>query len=194
MKLAHSQLADEGKNAFVAVMKNGALLGMDDPNQSEADTRAKLIDPIFKDALGWRETEIHREEPVTEGFADYTFGTDFRWFHVEAKRTAPRFRLHIPSRKRRLKLSSTHLLGNKHMKPLLEQAAGYSFGLGTEFAILTNGTQFVLFQAMTKGRRWTAGEAHIWHDHQDILENFPEFWEMLGRENVESGILCRAIQ
>jgi len=189
MKPSHCQSADAGKKAFGALMKNGTLLGMDDPDQSEADTRAKLIDPIFKDALGWNETDIHREEPVADGFADYTFGTEFKWFHVEAKRTAPRFKLHIPSRRRRLKLSGAHLLGNKHMKPLLDQAASYSFGLGTEFAVLTNGTQFILFQAMTKGRRWTEGEALIWYDHHDIFENFPEFWEMLGRENVESGIL-----
>lgn len=182
-------LADAGKAAFTAFLAVCPKLGIDAPDLSEADTRVKFIDPIFRDALGWRETEIHREEPVAEGFADYSFGNEFRWFHVEAKRTAPRFGLRMPSKKRRVKLSSTHLLKNNDMKPLLQQAASYSFGLGTEFAVLTNGTQFILFQSITKGRRWTEGDALIWHDHQDILDNFAEFWELLARVNVERGIL-----
>ena len=33
----------------------------------EADTRAKLIDPVFKWVLGWREVDLRREEPVAEG-------------------------------------------------------------------------------------------------------------------------------
>lgn len=68
-------------------------------------------------------------------------------------------------------------------------AAGYSFGLGTEYAILTNGTQFIVFQAITRGRKWTDGQAIVWHDHQDILDNFADFWELLARSNVIRGLL-----
>ncbi|MFN7842031.1 MAG: hypothetical protein ACK5N9_09950 [Pirellula sp.] len=181
--------ADNSKEAFLRFIEQCAGLGIDSAVLSETDTRTKFIDPIFRECLGWPEAEISREDPVAEGYADYTFGGEFKWFHVEAKRTLPRFKLHIPSRKRRLSLSGAHLLGNKHLKPLIEQTASYSFGLGTEYAILTNGTQFILFQAITRGRRWTDGQAIVWHDHQDIIDNFAEFWELLARPNVVRGLL-----
>ena len=72
---------------------------------SETDTRIKLIDPLFKTVLGWKEADIRREEAASDGFADYTFGTDYKWFHVEAKRLVPRFEMHAKSEARKLKLT-----------------------------------------------------------------------------------------
>jgi len=40
---------------------------------TESDTRAKLIDPLFKTVLGWSEAEIRREEPVAKGYVDYVW-------------------------------------------------------------------------------------------------------------------------
>lgn len=119
-----SNTADNSKEVFRRLMVKCSSLGIESAELSEADTRSKFIDPIFRECLGWPESEITREDPVAEGYADYTFGGEFKWFHVEAKRTLPRFTLHIPSRKRRLNLSGAHLLGNKSLKPLIEQAAG----------------------------------------------------------------------
>ena len=87
---------------------------------SEADTRAKLIDPMFRDVLGWYESEIRREEPAAQGFADYTFGIDTAYLLVEAKRTNPRFRLDAASNPRKLKLEGPHLLAQKKMRPPIE--------------------------------------------------------------------------
>jgi len=166
------------------------FLRPNDPDMSEADTRSKLIDPLFLDVLGWQEQDIRREEPVSDGFADYSFGLDFKWFHVEAKRTLPRFELHVSSSVRRLTLTGPHMLGNKRMKPLLEQTAKYSLDLGTEFAILTNGSQFIVFQSLVGGRSWKHGHAIVWHSIDDIIDNFAEFYELLQKTNVESGILA----
>src|SRR5437763_947626 len=126
MTLTVGKAADESKIIFQRFVSRAALLRIDDPEQSEADTRAKLIDPIFINVLGWRETDIKREEPAADGFADYSFGSEFKWFHVEAKRTVPRFQLHTRSKSRKLKLSGPHLLGNKAMRPIIEQGARYA--------------------------------------------------------------------
>jgi|SRR5579884_1824453 len=88
-----------------------------DPDMNEAETRAKLIDRLFKDVLGWSENEIRRAEPTAEGCADYVFGVGYAYLHVEAKRTAPRLAFAAPGRERFLELRGAHLLGNRDLWP-----------------------------------------------------------------------------
>ena len=184
--------ASEGQERFRQLVASRLLMSRATPPLSEADTRAKLIDPIFKDCLGWTESEIHREKPVKDGFADYTFGTDFLWFHVEAKREVPRFKFYAPSGRRELTLSGAHLLNNPDIADEIEQAAKYSVDLGTQFAVLTNGEQFIIFEASVRGRSWRTGKAIVFHDQQDVADHFAEFWALLGRPNVEMGSLSKA--
>jgi hypothetical protein len=158
-------------------------------DMSESDTRAKLIDPLIKDVLGWAETEIIREKPVKDGYVDYTLATDIKHIHVEAKRVKPRFKLSAKRATRRLKLNRTHLLKNKDVAGEIEQAQGYFADLGTEYAILTNGSQYILFNTYVKGRSWRDGHALVWHDIDDVLSDFARFYLLLARDNVVSGTL-----
>ncbi len=165
-----------------------------DADLSESDTRSKLIDPLLKDVLGWHEADITREEPADEGFADYLIGADFPYFHIEAKRIRPRLRIAAPSRNRVLKLSGAHLLGQKEVRSFIEQAARYAADLGTDFALLTNGEQFVVFKTHLHGRSWRDGIALVWHDLRDIEEHFAEFFNLLSRERVRAGSLIEAFE
>ena len=45
-------------------------------NFSESDTRAKIIDPLFKNCLGWTEDDIKRETHIHKGYLDYIFSID----------------------------------------------------------------------------------------------------------------------
>src|SRR5262249_27151910 len=148
---------------------------------------AKLIDTIFKDILVWSESEIRREEPSSSGFADYLFGSDSAYILVEAKRTNPRFRLEAPSKPRKLKLQGPHLLGQKKMREHLEQAQRYATDLGAQVAVVTNGSQFILFRPYLPGRSWTYGIAIAFHDHDDIVQDFALFFRLLCRDQVVSG-------
>src|SRR5689334_14033531 len=118
--------ADSAASRLAALVSQGKLLTRDAPDITEADTRCKLIDPIFRDVLGWSENEIRREESAADGYADYVFGADIAHFHVEAKRLRPRFELQAPSRARILKLDGPHLLQKKGVKEHVEQAAKYA--------------------------------------------------------------------
>lgn len=159
---------------------------------SETDTRAKLIDPIFKDVLGWFESDIRREEPAADGYADYVLGAEYPYLHIEAKRSNPRFSIEAPSGDRYLKLTGPHLLGRKDLKPHLEQAAKYSFELGTEFAVLTNGDQFIIFQTHIRGKSWREGYAIVWHGLDDIKDDFAPFFALLSADRVRAGSLQEA--
>ena len=186
---------DEAFSRFCALLSRKELLAHDSPQlKTEADTRAKLIDPIFRDVLGWGESEIRRESPLDSGYSDYVFGAATAHLLVEAKRTRPRFCIQAVSRPRKLKLGGPHLLGNRKMKPVLEQARRYASELGAQVAVATNGGQFVIFRPYLSGRHWTTGIALVFHGHDDISQEFALFHKLLARDNVVSGIILDSFE
>lgn len=185
---------DDAFQRFCTHLTSKSLLKLDDSLLSESDTRSKLIDPVFKDVLGWNETEIRREQPVANGFVDYVLGSDYSHLLIEAKRSRPRFSLNAPGRSRRLKLDGPHLLGNKKIKPVIEQAQSYAANIGVQFCLVTNGSQIIIFRPYLPGRPWRQGTAVIFHDHGDIKNNFAEFHLLLARDHVIAGSLVEAFE
>jgi hypothetical protein len=184
--------ADRAYLQFKKILEQQKLFRDSDPKLSEADTRAKLIDPLFREVLGWAESEITREQPVDTGYSDYILGSDVAHLLLEAKRTKPRFRIEAPGKSRKLLLDGPHLLGQRKLKPWIQQAQRYASSLGASFAILTNGSQFIIFRPYLPGRSWTTGTALVFHDHQDILQDFAFFFRLLCRDSVCSGELFEA--
>lgn len=183
--------ADDAFERFCEFVRENALFHSGSEDLSESDTRAKLIDPVFKSVLGWQEADIRREEPSGEGYADYVLGADYPHLHIEAKRIRPRFTIICPSRSRVLKLKGPHLLGDKSVKPAVEQAARYAPELGTEFTIVTNGSQYIAFRTRLAGKSWRDGVALVWHDLDDIKADFATFHGLLSRESVRAGSLLQ---
>lgn len=186
--------ADSAFERYRAVIADQRLFGLDHALLSETDTRVKLIDPLFGDVLGWHEAEIRREKPVTKGYIDYVLGSEFSFLLVEAKRSKPRFRLSAPGKPRRLKLDGPHLLENKKVRPVIEQAQSYANDVGVQFCIVTNGSQYIIFRPYVPGRPWRKGTAIVYHDHQDIETNFADFFNLLSRDRVISGSLVEAFE
>lgn len=181
--------ADDAFATFLEMKEAGALPNQDLSMLNEADTRAKIIDPIFKDVLGWPETEIRREQASHHGYSDYILGGDFSHLLVEAKRTRPRFDLVVPSRARELKLDGAHLLSRRRVAEPVRQAQRYANDRGAQFACVTNGYQFVVFKPYLPGRSWETGWAVVWHDWSDIEADFASFFSLLSRDAVISGVL-----
>lgn len=172
-------LADQAFASFSTLVDTKTLFTQGDRTLSEADTRAKLIDPLFKRVLGWSEAEIRREEPVKAGYVDYVLGSDYSHVLIEAKRAQPRFQLNAPGKPRRLKLSGPHLLGHRKIRDVIHQAQGYASDLGVQFCLIANGSQIIVFRPYLPGKTWKQGTAIVYHDHQDILDHFAEFFELL---------------
>jgi|SRR5579859_1296569 len=186
--------ADSAFEAFRTIIANKRLFKYDDPQLSESDTRSKLIDPLFKEVLGWNETEIRRERPVAQGYVDYVLGSDYSHLLIEAKRSKPRFQFSAPNKPRRLKLGGPHLLEIRKIKGPIEQAQGYASDVGVQFCLVTNGTQLIVFRPYVPGRPWRLGSAIVFHDHRDIEQNFAEFHALLARDNVVAGSLVEAFE
>ena len=194
MSIQTASAADRAYDQLNKLLASRTILRRDDPKLSEADTRAKLIDPVFVEVLNWSEAEIQRESKSATGYSDYVFGLDAAYLLVEAKRTKPRFQLDAPSKPRKLKLDGPHLLEQKKLRPALEQVQGYASDRGAHVAVLTNGSQYILFRPYLPGRSWTTGTAIAFHDTQDICENFAYFFRLLSRDAVVSGLLLDELE
>lgn len=186
---SHADTASARLDKIIAAKR---VVAPDHDTLSESDTRAKVIDPIFKEVLGWNEAEIRREKSVQSGFVDYVIGAEFGHYLVEAKRVKPRFQLTASNKPRRLQLNGPHLLGNKKVKPFIEQAQAYASDLGVQFCIVTNGSQFIVFKPYVPGKSWRQSTAIVFHDYRDIREHFAEFYALLAREHVLAGSVVEA--
>lgn len=160
---------------------------------SESDTRAKIIDPIFKDCLGWDEDDISREDPIHKGFIDYVFKiNDREIFVLEAKRTGRSFTIPKGFKKKRWKISGSISTDNK-IKEAIEQAHRYSIESGTTFAVVSNGEQFIIFESFKRYGKWRDGYCVVFKSLKDIIDNFTLFWNILSKEAVISGSLRERI-
>jgi KaiC/GvpD/RAD55 family RecA-like ATPase/DNA-binding PadR family transcriptional regulator len=160
---------------------------------TEADSRAKIIDPIFKEVLGWNEEDITREEHVHEGFIDYIFKIGGRTiFVLEAKKVGSSFTIPLGLKKRRYKLSGS-ISTDRKIEDAINQAHKYSIESGTRFAIVSNGRQFILFESFKYSGKWRDGFCTIFHSIQDIKDNFTLFRNILSKNAVISGSLRKHI-
>ena len=177
----------------IALKKLDFLIANSWQNLTEADTRAKIIDPLFKDVLGWNERDISRESHVNCGFLDYLFCIDkARKFVVEAKKEGEAFHVPASSSGREYSLSGTLMTDNK-VKKAIEQVRQYCVDSGAKYAVVSNGNQFIIFEGFKENGDWRAEKCLIFHSPQDVRKNFYYFWNILSRKQVKDGSLRKYI-
>jgi predicted type IV restriction endonuclease len=160
---------------------------------SEADTRSKIIDPIFKDCLGWEEKDITREESINQGFIDYVFAIDSQTrFVIEAKKNGVAFEIPEDFSKRSYLIEGT-LSKDQNIKKAIEQVSRYCYEKGIKFAVITNGKQFIIFEGIKIGGEWRKGKCLMFKDHKDIEDNFVLFWNLFNKSSVREGSFNKII-
>jgi len=184
-----SSNADQGLECFKKVASGFKNLAL-----SESDTRAKIIDPIFKDCLGWDEADISREENAKTGFIDYVFRMgNIPLFVLEAKKVGNGFVIPAGLRKRRYKISGGSISTDNKIRDAIDQAQKYSISAGTPFAVITNGHQYILFESFKYGGNWKDGFCLLFKSFDDVIDNFTLFWNVLSKQGVTSGSLRSCI-
>jgi len=160
---------------------------------SEADTRTKMIDIIFKDCLGWSESDITREESIGGGYVDYIFSIDgIPRFVVEAKKSGICFQVPLSLKGRKYKLSGA-ISKEKDIMKAIEQAQKYCIDAGTHYGIISNGHQFIIFETFATGKKWRNGNCIVYGSLKDIEENFVDFWNTLSKNAVRLNSLRKFI-
>lgn len=154
---------------------------------SESDTRSKIIDPIFTECLNWEEkTDIKREEHSDSGYVDYIFKLrNLNKFVVEAKKEGVSFNIPISYNFRRRYQIGGAISKDPAIKKAIKQAQKYCISHGARFGVVTNGFQFIIFEAMNPGSEWEEGNCVIFYNWDDIKRHFVEFWNILSKDAVE---------
>jgi hypothetical protein len=156
---------------------------------TESDTRAKMIDPIFKECLGWKEEDIRRETSVHKGFIDYSFSTGkVLRFILEAKNEGETFEIPKSLASRYYKIRGT-ISTDPKIKAAIEQARDYCTNAGSTHGVVSNGRQYIIFEAFRHGSDWRDGRCVVFRSLEDVKQNFTLFWNILGREAVAAGSL-----
>jgi len=160
---------------------------------SEADTRVKFIDPLLTDVLGWDEhTHIRREENHTDvderHCIDYVLSYNTPILVVEAKRLLKRFETGSKSKQLLYSLSGV-IQQWPNAWSAIRQARQYCDQVGARYALVTNGSQFIAFRAITDGGPWTDGKAVVFRSLDVVEKNFTLFHECLSRAFCSRGRL-----
>ena len=154
-------------------------------DQSEADTRCKLIDAILIDCLGWVENDIRREPHLDTGFVDYILTTDRPALVVEAKRAGDSFSLPIDVSSARNFTVGGVLGADPVMKQHFNQAIGYCSAGGIRLAIITNGAQWIAFLgSRIDGKPLAKGNAVAFRSLEDISRRFAFFHSLFSKQGV----------
>ena len=161
-----------------------------DSDYNESDTRAKIIDVIIKDCLGFPEDYITRETKVHSGYTDYIIKKRTNYVCViEAKKQGASFNL--PVDKRRYYKINGIISSSDNVISAIEQVQKYCIDIGCQYAIISNGSQFIAFKAICIGKSWRDGNAYCFYSLNDIKENFIEFFNEFSLESYEKGnFLC----
>jgi len=146
---------------------------------TEADTRAKIIDILFKDVLGWTEGAIRREERCfgedKGGYIDYTFASDANRFIVEAKKAGEYFEM--PSGIQLRARSAGVLTRSPSLIRAISQVREYCLATNVPVGVVSNGLQLAVVRARAGSQ----------HDYDVLLfdgiraldAHFVLFWNLL---------------
>ncbi len=174
---------------FDELIKSHAKLALHDAN--EAETRLKLLDRLIYEVLGWGYDDVSAEERVTEDgsieYADYILRTANTALLIEAKRVGKTFDT-IPS-KRKTKLVGSIMEGETG--EAIRQARDYCRKKSIPFAVVTNGSKWILFPAIRIDQiDFSSSTAILFDSIENYLgPEFEYFNSLLSRDGVINGTL-----
>lgn len=179
---------DDGLKGLEGIYKKYASRAV---SFNEAETRAKIIDAILKECLGWEEDDIRREDRVHTGFTDYKLmlNNSCRLI-IEAKRAGEYFDIPRTKQRRTYKIGAS-LKTVANLMEAMGQVRSYCTDIGCKYGAVFNGYQLVVFCAITIGKAWTDGYCIVFSSLDDIKDNFNIFWNILARESIDHGSLIQ---
>lgn len=185
MALGNFMLAPfEMNDGLEALKRIIAGLPPDSPHWNEAQNRFQFIDRLLIECLGWTKPEMRVEHPDSAGGrTDYELGWPTKAV-LEAKREATVFQTLPQGPAPYARKIAPLLITSKELRAAAEQVVQYCVLRGAQMAIICNGPQIVIFQAMIPGLPPLEGECFLFNGFDAQIEYFPLLWSFLSPEGV----------
>jgi hypothetical protein len=151
---------------------------------NEAQNRFQFVDRLLLECLGWEHPYIEVEN-INElgGKADYILGKPPRAV-LEAKREAVIFETLPIGKPTIIRKLQPLLRVSKEFETAVTQVIPYCALRGASIAIVCNGPQLALFQALVVGYPPLEGECYLFNGFQAYIDNFALLWSLLSPEGI----------
>lgn len=160
---------------------------------NEAENRFQFVDRLITECLGWERPNIHVE--VTDelgGKSDYVLGRPPKAV-LEAKREAKIFEDLPTGKPTTVRKLRPLLIASRNLDGAVKQVLPYCVMHGVQMAIVCNGPQLVVFQALTPGISPLDGECFFFNGFASYIEHFPRLWSLLSPEGITENRAFREI-
>jgi GTPase SAR1 family protein len=154
------------------------------PHWNEAQNRFQFVDRLMTECLGWERPNMRVEDPdAAGGKADYVLGNPARAV-LEAKREAKLWNAIPIGRPANVRKIKPMILASKEFEESVTQVIPYCTLRGAPIAIVCNGPQLALFQALVVGQEPLDGECYFFNGFESYVKDFPLLWTMLSPEGI----------
>ena len=155
------------------------------PNWNEAENRFQFVDRLLTECLGWERPNMLRVEvdDALGGRADYVLGRPAKAV-LEVKKEAKIWADMPGGRANAARKLQPLILASRHFKDVVHQVLPYCTMNGAQMAVVCNGPQLAIFQAMTPGFPPLEGECFFFNGFESYIINFPLLWSLLSPEGV----------
>lgn len=161
------------------------------PYWNEAQNRFQFIDRLLTECLGWERPDIEVESyDDSGGRSDYLLGRPPKAV-LEAKREAILFDLPPTGNKSVLRKLEPLLRTSKTFTSAVHQVIQYCAIRGAQIAIVCNGPQLAIFQAIVPGQSPLEGECYFFNGLDAYIENFVLLWKLLSPEGITENCAYR---
>lgn len=148
----------------------------DSPYWNEAQNRFQFVDRLLVECLGWERPDIEVEmSDELGGKADYSLGHPPKAI-LEAKREAKLFDIPPTGSLAIARKLQPLLHTSKTLAEAVYQVIPYCAIRGAQIAVICNGPQIVVFQAIIPGQSPLEGECYLFNGFDSYIKNFPLLW------------------
>lgn len=153
---------------------------------NEADTRHRIIDLIIHDVLAWPRSSTQCEKIINDGRMDYVLRDErgSELIILEAKQEGISFELPEYYLNKTTISSLKRIISDKNINEALSQAQAYCSETGCQFAVITNGHQWIFFTAFEKGKKRENLKCYIISSIEEIKNNYTEIYNLLSYNKI----------
>lgn len=180
---------DQGQKRLAQIFKDQPP---DSLKWNEAQNRFQFIDRLLTECLGWEKPNIRvQEQDDAGGRVGYLLGQPPKAV-LEAKRQAQDFG-NLPGSATKVRKLSPLLSASRPLREAVVQAVQYCALKGAKTAIVCNGPQLAIFQAISPDMPPLEGECFFFNGFQSYFDDFTLLWTLLSPEGVAENRAYREI-